>query len=317
MQRNGTSPVADFILFLRVFSFLLREREDIVFSFTIKNNIYAGLACRVLGVAFVPNVTGLGPAFNNVGIVNRIVCTLYRLAFVRAKVVFFQNSRIQRVFVDANLVHRDRCRLLPGSGVDLAKFGFAPMPPDDGGLVFLLIARLLWDKGVGLFAEAARQLRRDHPGLRFQVLGPTDPHSRTGIPIEQIAAWVNAGDIEYLGYAPDVRPAMKAAHCIVLPSWYREGTPRVLLEAAAVGRPAISTDMPGCRDAIVDGQSGMVCAAQDLDALAQSMARFASLSRQERMEMGQSARMVAEARFDETLVIKSYLEQVKSVRRRR
>lgn len=310
MDRNGTAPLAELALLWRIFVFLRRERPVIVFGYTIKNNIYAGLACRWLGLPFVPNVTGLGPAFNRTGMLNRIVRLLYRLAFAKAQAVVFQNPEDRAVFLAAGLVEPKRTRLLPGSGVDLARFDARPMPPDTEGVVFLLVARLLWDKGIGLYADAARALRYKNPALRFQLLGGADPASRSGVPMAQIDAWAKEGIIEYLGEMQDVRPALAAAHCVVLPTWYREGTPRVLLEAAAMARPAITTDRPGCRDAVMDGQTGILCAAQDLGALTEALASFAAMSAQDRARMGKQARAKAEAKFDEAIIIHTYIDQL-------
>jgi len=312
MDRNGTAPLAELGVLWRIFTALRRERPAIVFGYTIKNNIYAGLACRWLGIPFVPNVTGLGPAFNQTGMLNRIVRLLYRLAFARVRAVFFQNPEDRAVFLGAGLVDASRTRLLPGSGVDLARFDARPMPSDAQGVVFLLVARLLWDKGIGLYADAARALRAKNPTLRFQLIGPPDPASRSGIPMAHIDDWVAEGVIEYLGQMQDVRPALAAAHCIVLPSWYREGTPRVLLEAAALARPVITTDRPGCRDAVLDGQTGLLCAAQDLEALTDALARFAAMPAQAKAAMGRQARTKAEAEFDEATVIKAYIDQLRA-----
>lgn len=307
MQRNGTSPKAEIALLFRMYRTLRRERPAIVFGYTIKNNMYAGLACRWLGIPFIPNVTGLGPAFNDAGPLNRIIRLLYRLAFARARMVFFQNPEDQATFLRARLISPDQSQLLPGSGVDLARFAACPMPSDKSGVVFLLVARLLWDKGVGLFADAAREIRARDPSIRFQVLGPIDHASRSAISAEQIQAWVDEGCIEYLGEASDVRPALEAAHCLVLPTWYREGTPRVLLEAAAIGRPAITTDTPGCRDAVVDEETGFLCAPRSLESLIAALVSFVAMSSQARHVMAANARERAEAKFDERLIIDAYM----------
>jgi len=314
MDRNGTSPLAELRLLTRIFGFLRRERPDFVFGYTIKNNIYAGLACRVLGIPFIPNVTGLGPAFNGEGMLNRVIRGMYRLAFARAQTVFFQNPDDRDAFLSAKLVTKDRAQLLPGSGVDLAAFKAQPMPveTDGDGVVFLLVARLLWDKGVGLYVEAAQRLREAHPQAQFQLLGPVDDASRSAIPRIQIDDWHKQGFITYLGETQDVRPALAAAHCIVLPSWYREGTPRILLEAAATGRPVITTDMPGCRDAVNDGVTGFLCAPRSADPLVSAMERFVSLSSKARQAMGRAARQRAEIQFDEAIVIDAYLLQLKN-----
>jgi len=310
MDRNGTSILTEATMFADILRFFWHSRPHIVFSYTIKNNIYAGISCRLLGIPFVPNVTGLGPAFNKTGFLNRTVRGLYRLAFSRARTVFFQNRNDRAVFLQAGLVEAVRTQLLPGSGVNLKHFAAHPMPPTEGGVTFLLVSRLLWDKGIGLYAEAARAVRASHPNVRFQLLGPPDPASRSAIPFAQIQTWVREGVLDYLGQVSDVRPALTAAHCIVLPSWYREGTPRVLLEAAATGRPVITTDMPGCRDAVASEETGLLCAPRDAGALIAAIKRFIALPAEAQSNMGRSARARAEAQFDENHVIAAYLEQL-------
>jgi glycosyltransferase involved in cell wall biosynthesis len=308
MERNGTSPLAEAVLLLRIYRMLRDERPTIVFGYTIKNNIYAGLACSWLGIPFVPNVTGLGPAFNDTGLFNRVIRLLYRAGFARARMVFFQNPEDQAIFLRSKLILPKQSRLLPGSGVDLDRFAACSLPPYDEGIIFLFVARLLWDKGLGLFVDAARVLRGRHPSIKFQVLGPIDTASRSSIPPEQIHAWVEEGVIDYLGETSDVRPALSAAHCIVLPTWYREGTPRILLEAAAIGRPAITTDTAGCKDAVIDGETGFICDPRSLDSLIAALEGFVSLAPETRSAMGSYARSRAEADFDEKHVIAAYID---------
>lgn len=310
MDRNGTSPIRESELLWRMHRVLLRERPDIVFSYTIKNNIYVGLSCRMLGIPFVPNVTGLGPAFNRRGALNNLVRFLYRIAFVGARAVFFQNQDDRAEFLRAQLVAPSAAVLLPGSGVDLESFAAEPMPDSGDRPTFLLVSRMLWDKGVGLFVDAARQIHKQRPEVKFQLVGPIDTASRSKIPERQLADWNKEGHIDYLGPTVDVRPWLKAADCIVLPSWYREGTPRVLLEAAATGRPVITTDMPGCRDAIVDGVTGILCEPRQLEALVAALERFLELPPSDRRLMGQNARLRAEKHFDERTVIGAYLDML-------
>lgn len=307
MDRNGTSPIAELALLMSIFRTMHRLRPAFVFGYTIKNNIYAGLACRLLRIPFAANVTGLGPAFNQGGVLNGIIRLLYRVAFRRAEAVFFQNENDRDIFLSGNLVPPDRVRLLPGSGVDLARFLYQPVPPSDGGTRFLLVARMLWDKGVGIFADAAEKVRRTHPEAVFQLLGPLDPDSKTGIGQSQIDQWVDEGRLVYLGSAADVRPAVRDAHCVVLPSYYREGTPRTLLEAGATGRPAITSDMPGCRDPIVDRVSGLLVRPRDSEDLARACVEFLAMSHAERVEMGRAARQKMERDYDERIVIDAYM----------
>lgn len=315
MDRNGTSPLAEMALLRRIYRFMRRERPDTVFSYTIKNNIYAGLACRRLGIPFIPNVTGLGPAFNDAGVLNHIIRLLYQQAFARASAVFFQNPEDRGEFLRARLVSAARARLLPGSGVDLQAFRAAPLPSDESGPIFLMVSRILWDKGVGLFVEAAQHLRKIYPQAQFQLLGPIDENSRSAIPRAQIEDWHKEGAITYLGETQDVRPALTEAHCIVLPTWYREGTPRILLEAAATARPVITTNIPGCRDAVEADVTGWLCRPQDVDALTEAMREFLNMPHSQRAAMGRSARARAEAAFDEEIVIQAYLDHLPSATR--
>ncbi len=313
MDRNGTSPVAEARLLGAVFQSIRRIKPDIVLSYTIKNNIYAGLSCRVLGIPFVPNVTGLGPSFNKPGVLNRTVRILYAGAFRRAHTVFFQNTSDLAIFAEARLVAPERAALLPGSGVDLEKFDETPLPDTSDGLRFLLVARMLWDKGPGIFAEAAAEVRKQFPQARFQLLGPLDPDSRSGIPQHQIEAWIAEGSVEYLGTARDVLPFLKNAHCIVLPSYYREGTPRSLLEAAAVGRPIITTDMPGCRDLVPTRENGFIVPPRDAQSLATACIAILGLDPEARAAMGQASRRLAEDRYDERIIITAYRQIMEQI----
>jgi glycosyltransferase involved in cell wall biosynthesis len=309
MDRKGLSPLRDLGLLARLTRHFRRERPDVVLSYTIKNNIFGAFAARRLGIAFLPNVTGLGTAFLSGSWLQRLVEALYRRAFRAAPVVFFQNPDDHDLFVARGLVRPGQGVLLPGSGIDLAHFAPAPMPPHPEaateGLTFLLIARLLRDKGVVEFTEAARQLRQSHPGLRFQLLGALDAGNRSAIPATVVEGWQEAGILTHLGHLEDVRPAIMAADCVVLPS-YREGMPRALLEAAAMARPVIATDVPGCRDAVEDGVTGFLCPARDAQALRLACLKIAALSPEDRTAMGRQGRARVARLHDQGLVIAAY-----------
>lgn len=310
LDRSGTSPLSEFRVLWYIFRFLRRSQPDFVLGYTIKNNIYCGLVCRWLGIPFIANITGLGATFQNDGLFNRIIRSLYRVAFQRAKAVFFQNSEDKAEFVLGRLIRPPQARILRGSGVDLAAFKALPMPKDTDNVVFILVARLLWDKGIGLYVDAARRLREYVPNTEFHLLGPLDNSSRSAIPADQIYSWHQQGLINYLGATQDVRPALAMAHCVVLPSWYREGTPRTLLEAAATGRAVITTNTPGCRDVIELGVTGFLCEPQDADSLHDAMQKFSLMTAAARAEMGCAARKRAEKYFDEEVVINAYLNEL-------
>lgn len=281
-----------------------------VLSYTPKGNLYSAMAALSLGLPFVPNVSGLGRSFIRKNWITVVVKLLYRLTLGRARKVFFQNLDDMAIFVKAGLVPPERCQRLPGSGVDLARFTVAPWSaraPD--ALVFLLVSRLLWDKGVGEFASAARQVRQQYPLAQFRLLGFLDVDNPSAVPRAQVQAWESEGLLTYLGPTDDVRFFLADADCVVLPS-YREGVPRTLLEAAAMGRPVITTDAPGCRDTVMHEQTGFMCRVADADDLARWMMTFAALPVAERQLMGQRGRARVEAEFDERLVLQAYADVV-------
>jgi glycosyltransferase involved in cell wall biosynthesis len=305
IERSGLNPWADFRLFWE-YQRLFKERKPAAYlGFTIKPNIYGSLAASSLGIAAIPNVSGLGTAFIRQGALQQIVTRLYRLAFRRTPVVFFQNDEDKGLFVERRIIRPAQARVLPGSGVDLGRF--SPALPAPGPPTFLFIARLLRDKGVVEFVDAARKLRQDLPNVRFQLLGPIDPGNRTAVRRAELDSWIKEGVIDYLGVTDDVRPFIAAATAVVLPS-YREGMPRVLLEAGAMARPAIASDVPGCRDIIEDGVNGYLCAVRDPLSLATAMRRMAELPAARRLAMGDAARRRVQEEFSEEVVVDAYLK---------
>lgn len=304
---GGTNPVTELRSVMALRRVFRRKGVDVVFSYTPKGNLYSALACISADISFVPNVSGLGRAFIRQSPLTRIVQALYKFTFRRAGRIFFQNNDDMALFVQQGLALADKCERLPGSGVDLHRF--LPLPPplhDEGAPVFLLVARMLWDKGVGEYVEAARQIKKEYPAARWQLLGFADVANPSAISKAQIEQWCAEGVVEYLGPTDDVRPFLAAADCVVLPS-YREGVPRTLLEAAAHGRPVITTDAPGCRDTVVPGRTGLLCRVADASDLARCMRQFLGFTREERDAMGREGRAYVEEHFDERSVIARYL----------
>jgi glycosyltransferase involved in cell wall biosynthesis len=290
-------------------AFLLQFRflhPDVILSYTIKNNIYGGLAARMLRIPFIPNVSGLGSAFASDQFRARLVPSLYRSAFRNLPIVFFQNAHDRQLFSELGIVGHGRGRLLPGSGVDTTAFLPCPLPGDASRLTFLLVARLLWAKGVGEYVAAARQLASCFPGARFQIAGPYEDDPVEGVPRNTMEGWSRDGHVEYLGQVGDIREAIAQADCVVLPSYYREGTPRALLEAAAMGRPIVTTDWPGCRSVVDDGKSGFLCRPRDVDDLAAKLRLVAEATPETRAALGRAGRSRAEEYFDERLVVAAY-----------
>lgn len=307
LAASGTHPWQELRSVWALRRLLAQHEIGLAFTYTPKANIYTGLAARGLGLAHVPNVSGLGRAFIDRTLLTRLVVALYRVAFGRARHVVFQNDDDREEFVRAGLVDASRTLRVPGSGVDLERFVPAPWPATAAtDPVFLFVGRVLRDKGAREYAEAARQVRQQVPGAQFRILGSVSADNPTAIPAAEWQAWSAEGLIDLLGTTDDVRPHLARSHCVVLPS-YREGVPRALLEAAAMARPCIATDVPGCRDAVVVGQTGLLCAARDADALARTMLRFLAIGIDRWQAMGAAGRAHVEANFDERQVIETYL----------
>lgn len=231
---------------------------------------------------------------------------IYGLVNRRARHLFFQNEEDLSVFQDAGLLGSTPFTLLPGSGVDLQQFQASELPPG-GPVTFIMIARLLGDKGVREYAEACGQLQAQGLDVRCLLVGPLGVSNRTAITEEEVSAWAARGWLEYLGETDDVRPLIEQAHALVLPS-YREGMPRTVLEAAAMGRPAIVTDVPGCRHAIEPEVTGWLCEVRNADSLARQMQRVYELAPSERQQAGNAARKRMEEQFSEELVVQAYLD---------
>jgi glycosyltransferase involved in cell wall biosynthesis len=308
---SGTNPLRELQSIIALRRVLRRHGVKAVLSYTPKGNLYSSLAALSCRLPFLPNVSGLGRAFISKSWVTMVVRGLYRLTLGRAHKVFFQNLDDMGLFLQAGLVPRERCERLPGSGVDVSRFALQPLPDHKSDApVFLLVARLMWDKGVGEFAEAARAVLKRYPQARFQLLGFFDVDNPSAVPRAQLQDWESEGVLTYLGPTDDVRSFLAQADCVVLPS-YREGVPRTLLEAAAMGRPVITTDAPGCRDAVVDGVTGWLCRTADAGDLARCMLTFVTTPVVEREAMGQRGRQRVEAEFDEHLVFQAYLREVR------
>jgi glycosyltransferase involved in cell wall biosynthesis len=302
MNRSGLNPFAELRLLLTYRRILRRLEPIALLSFTIKPNVYGCLAAG--RVAAFANISGLGTVFIRRGLLLGLVLLLYRFALKRAALVFFQNPDDRELFLQRRLVRPDQARLLPGSGVDLDHFRPAPLPT--GPATFLFIGRLLADKGVRELIEAARTLRRNHPDVRVRLLGPIDDGNRTAITRAELDGWLGEGVVDYLGETDDVRRFIANTTAIVLPS-YREGLPLSLLEAGAMGRPLIATDVPGCRHVVEDGRNGFLCVVRDSNSLAECMERFVNLSDEEQLAMGLASRRKVEAEFSEAIVIDAYL----------
>jgi glycosyltransferase involved in cell wall biosynthesis len=313
MDSRGANPIKDTALIAELFFIYRKLRPDIVLHYTIKPNIYGTLAAAMLRIPVINNVCGLGTVFLKDNLVSAVAILLYRLSFRFARKVFFQNPEDLKLFVDKSMVRPEAVDLVPGSGIDLDKFKPLPFRRNET-FTFLLISRLITDKGVLDYIDAVKQLQVAGFKARFQVLGQLDPEHKRGIKVDVVRQWIEKNVIEYLGTTRDVRTYIEHADCIVLPS-YREGTPRTLLEAASSAKPIIATNVPGCNHVVVDQYNGLLCRMKDSSDLAAKMRALASCPDEKLAQFGRNGRLKMEAEYDENLVINKYLRALEAFRK--
>ena len=339
LQSKSTNPLTEIRTLYGYFRLYFSLRPAIALHFTPKPNIYGSLAARVLGILCINNIAGLGTAFIRKGWLSIVSRQLYKLTQRHASRVFFQNRDDLDFFVRSGLVPEASSDLLPGSGVDLEKF----LPTSDisgqmsdlrrqtpatrrqtpknslqrsdseDSVRFLLIARLIWDKGIGEYAEATRIIKARYPETEFVLLGFVDHNNPGAVPEETIHDWEAEGLLRWVGSQEDVRPFIADADCVVLPSYYREGTPRTLLEAAAMAKPLIGADSIGTREPVEDGETGYLCQPRDTEDLAEKMERIIRMGSEARQQMGWRGREKMEREYDENIVIQKYMEAIGQV----
>lgn len=312
MQNAGVNPVKDLFIVLRYWKLLKKIKPDVFLTYTPKSNIYGAIAAKLANIPVITNVSGLGRAFINQNWITFIVRQLYKLAFKFPVKIFFQNSDDRNFFLESGLVRERQAGLLPGSGVDLEFFQPKFHTKSSKKFIFLLVARMLWDKGVGEFVGAARNVKKNHPEVRFQLLGFLDVDNPSAISRGQMNEWTDEGVVEYLGQTDNVRHYLSQVDCVVLPS-YREGVPKTLLEAASMGMPVITTDATGCRDTIDDEVTGFMCKVKDIDSLSGCMLKVLNLSKPDLKKMGMAAREKMQHKFDEKIVFDAYLTAINAV----
>ena len=296
IDRRSINPFKDMKL-LKTYRKMLDDiQPDLVITYSIKPNIYMGSACKTKGIPYVTNVQGLGTAFEK-PVLSSVVSVMYRSALQKAKTVFFENEENAQFFLHQNIISAQQMKVLPGAGINLDEYPYVPMQ-DDGVCRFLFVGRIMKEKGVYEFFTAAKTIKAEFgEEVAFDVVGfYEDAYKET---VDQLVA---DGVIRFHGFQTDVHPFYEAANCVVLPS-YHEGMSNVLLEAAATGRPLITSDIPGCREAVEDGVSGYICPAKDADALYDAMQRFVELPESWRAEMGRRGREQMEQRFSKAAVV--------------
>ncbi|CAH7123445.1 Glycosyltransferase family 1 protein [Vibrio chagasii] len=312
IDQGGKSPVKDSITFLGFVHLYRKIRPSVVLNFTPKNNIYSTLAANLVGAKSINNIAGLGMVFINENLTAKLARLLYRVSQSKAHTIFFQNEDDRALFAKHKLAPLEITDRVPGSGADLTRFAVSPSQ-DDGVVRFLLIARMLYDKGIGYYVEAARELKAKYGNaVEFRLLGFLDVNNPSAVSKQDMQSWMDEGIVNYLGTSDSVEKEIAQVDCMVLPSFYREGVPKSLLEACAMGKPIVTTDNVGCRETVDDGINGYLCEPRSTKSLVEKLDLMITHSHEQRLEMGLQSRTKVENEFDEKIVINKYLEAVKS-----
>ena len=299
-DRRGMNPIADIKLFWNYVKILKAEKPDIVFTYTIKPNVYGGMASAFLGVPYVANITGLGTAVENGGILQKITLTLYKIDLSKAQKVFFQNKSNMELFLEHHVTRGD-VDLLPGSGVNTDDFAYQEYPDDTNGIRFLFVGRIMKDKGIEELLECAEYFHQRNVSVRFDLVGSYDEKTYE----QQICDSERKGVVKFLGHQKDMKDFYGSHHVIIHPT-YHEGMSNVLQEAAACGRPVLTTNVPGCQEVFEEGVSGFGCSPKDAADLIKICEKFLNLSHDEKREMGINARKLVEKNFDRRIILEKY-----------
>lgn len=313
MNSKSTNPIEDLKLTYNYYTIFKKIKPNIILNYTIKPNIYGTIAANMLKIPTINNIAGLGTLFVNENYVTKIVKILYKYSQDRAQKVFFQNKDDYELFVSKNIVDANKCDILPGSGINTDEFRPINKRVKSKNLKFLLISRMLWEKGIVEYVEASKIIKEKYKNIEFELLGFIDIENKHSIPQKQIQTWVDESLINYLGSSDNIKEQIMQADCIVLPSFYREGTPRTLLEAASMAKPIITTDNIGCRDVVDNGVNGFLCQIKDSNDLALKMEAIINLSENARVVMGEKGRKKMIKEFDEEIVIKKYLLAIEKI----
>jgi len=309
MNNKGTNPVEDAKLVYDFYKLYKQVAPDVILQYTIKPNIYGSTAAGILRIPVISNISGLGTVFLNDSFSSKIARMLYKIALKIPKKVFYQNTHDRELFIESKLVKEAKTDLLPGSGIDTEKFKpIEKKLSKDDTLRFLFIARLVKDKGLIEYVDAARKFKNNQK-VEFCILGAYYPGNPTAITENEMLAWEREGIVKYIGISDDVMSVIAEYDCIVLPS-YREGLSRVLLEAASMAKPIITTNVPGCKEVVDDGVNGYLCDVKDADSLSEQMKKMILLTKEQHRGMGKKGREKVIAEFDEKLVIDKYKQAI-------
>lgn len=308
LDRHGTNPIAEIRLLFYYVELIKTVKPDIVLSYTIKPNLYGALAAAKCKIPILVNITGLGSAVENPGILQKAMIVAYKIAFRKVKKIFVQNEENKEFFIK-NHISKEKLELLPGSGVNLNQFHVLDYPNGDK-VEFVFISRIMKEKGIDQYLEMAKYIKQKYPYTHFHICGFCEEEYE-----EILKEYEEKGIITYHGLIMDVREVLKYTHCTVHPTYYPEGISNVLLESSACGRPIITTDRSGCKEVVDDGVNGYMVPQKDSRALIQAVEKFLKLSNEDRRKMGLAGREKVEREFNRVDVVNSYLKEIDSIKR--
>lgn len=313
IDKGGTNPFKDLKTLFDFYYIFHKNKIEVVLNFTPKNNIYSTIAAYINNVKVINNIAGLGSLFISESFPSKIARRMYKYSQTKANFIFFQNEEDRSLFKNYKIALNVQTDRLPGSGADLSRFLVSPAP-DDGVVRFLLIARMLFDKGISQYVESARILKKQYgDNVEFRLLGFLDVDNPSAVSKAQMNKWESEGIINYLGISDNVEAEIALVDCMVLPSYYREGVPKSLLEAGAMGKPIVTTDNVGCRETVDDGVNGFICKPRSVDSLKDALNKIILMTHEERLELGKNSRKKIESEFDEKIVINKYLNAIKAI----
>jgi len=311
-NNNATNPLEDLKTIYSYYKIYKKIQPDVICHNAIKPNIYGTIAAGLLNIPTVNNISGLGTLFIKKSFSTKIAKFLYKFSQKKATKVFFQNNDDLNLFIKNKLINTSKVQVIPGSGVDTSRFIPNADKKEDSSFQFLFIGRLLYDKGIREYVDAVRLLKNKYPTVKFNILGPLYENNATAITQETLDSWIKNNEIIYLGQTDQVEEVMKNMDCVVLPS-YREGLSKVLIEASSMGLPIVTTNVPGCRDVVIDNETGFLCEVRNSEDLAKKMEKILLQSVEERKEMGDKARKRAIAVFDEQIIIQHYKNAINEI----
>jgi len=307
---RGKNPFSNLSLLLKYIRLIKQVQPDVVLTYTIKSNIYGGLACRMLHAPQIANMTGLGKALMGKGVLQSTIQRLLRVAFKRASTVFLQNERDLNYFLDHKITNKKQSVLIPGSGVNLARHPLEEYPEDDGSIRLIFIARIIKDKGIEEMMAAAVKIHQKHPNVTCDIAGFIGEAEYE----TQLKAYNDTGAGTYLGFQKGIHALIKRSHAVVLPSYHLEGIANVLLEGAACGRPVLSTNHIGCRETFDDGVSGIMFEPRSTDALVEAIEKFIAIPYEKKREMGLAGRKKVEKEFNRQVIVEAYMRAIERVK---